>query len=90
MALQALPFCIGKVAWIIGTHPSSLSHEGTSVISQTRSQFWPLAFKSGFSQVRSHQSHGLRFRHAVTGVHATGGEARETARTTLAEFSQML
>jgi hypothetical protein len=27
MALEALPFCIGKIAWITGTHPSSLSHQ---------------------------------------------------------------
>src|SRR5258706_15961339 len=39
MALEALPLRIGKIAWIISTHPSSLSYEVTFAISKTRSYF---------------------------------------------------
>src|SRR5262249_9452448 len=38
MLLQTLPLCIGKVAWITRTHPSSLSREVSSAISKTPSQ----------------------------------------------------
>jgi hypothetical protein len=27
MALQSLPLRVGKIAWVIGSHPFSLSHE---------------------------------------------------------------
>src|SRR5258708_3313760 len=38
MALEALPLRIGKIAWIISTHLSSLSYEVTFAISKTRSR----------------------------------------------------
>ena len=38
MALEALPLRIGKIAWIISTHPSSLSYEVTFAISKTGSE----------------------------------------------------
>ena len=38
IVLQSLPFCIGKIAWVTGSHPLSLSRERPSPISKIGSQ----------------------------------------------------
>ncbi len=37
IVLHSLPFCIGKIAWVTGSHPLSLSRERPSPISKTPS-----------------------------------------------------